>query len=104
MEERDGPVVDISPEVLALLEERRILDVDVRAVVARAEVTGERFLDKATGRYLAAARRGNVTFWVLYESRDGAFTVHDSYCHRMDVPGASQGPDARTDQRGEDHP
>ncbi len=104
MEERGGAAVDIAPEVLVLLEEHRILDVDVRAVVARAEATGEKFLDKATGRYLAAARRGNVTFWVLYEPRDGAFTVHDAYCHRMDVPGASQGPDARTDQRTGDHP
>ncbi|QLA15490.1 pyridine nucleotide-disulfide oxidoreductase/dicluster-binding protein [Desulfolutivibrio sulfoxidireducens] len=104
MEAQDGFAVTIAPEVLALLEERRILDVDVRAVVARAEATGEKFLDKATGRYLAAARRGNVTFWVLYDGRAGTFTVYDAYCHRMDVPGASQGPDARTDQRGEDRP
>ncbi|NMC49829.1 MAG: hypothetical protein GYA47_10465, partial [Desulfovibrio sp.] len=49
-------------------------------------------------------RRGNVTFWVLYEPRGGAFAVHDAYCHRMDVPGASQGTDARTDQRTGDRP
>ncbi len=104
MEDKGGAVVGIAPKVLALLEERRILDVDVRAVVARAEATGEKFLDKATGRFLAAARRGNVTFWVLYDGGDGAFTVHDAYCHRMDVPGASRGTDARTDQRTGDHP
>jgi Fe-S oxidoreductase len=98
MDEESGMAVAISPEVLARLERRRILDTDVRAVVARAEATGERFLDKATGRSLASARLGNVTFWVLYEPAGGAFTVHDAYCHRMDVPGASLSPDGREER------
>jgi len=89
MKETGGVTVTIAPEVLARLEERRILDTDARAVAHRAEATGERFLDKATGRSLASAKRGNVTFWVLYDGRDGVCAVHDAYCHRMDVPGAS---------------
>ncbi|MEF3696293.1 pyridine nucleotide-disulfide oxidoreductase/dicluster-binding protein, partial [Desulfolutivibrio sp.] len=97
MEETGGVTMSMAPEVLARLEERRILDTDVRAVVARAEATGERFLDKATGRYLASARLCNVTFWVLYDKNDGGCTVHDAYCHRMDVPGASMAADGGTD-------
>jgi len=95
MVEAGGVTVSIAPEVLARLEQRRILDTDVQAVTARAEATGQRFLDKATGRYLASARVGAVTFWVLYEAAGGAFVVHDAYCHRMDVPGASLPPDGQ---------
>jgi len=97
MEETGGVTVRMAPEVLARLEERRILDTDVRAVVARAEATGERFLDTATGHFLASARLCNVTFWVLYDKTSGTIAVHDAYCHRMAVPGTGMAADAGPD-------
>jgi Fe-S oxidoreductase len=83
------PDMAFAPGVLELLEERRILLEDVQAVVARAERTGRKLLDKASGRFLAYYRPRRVTYWVEYALRDGLTTVTRAWSHRMEVPGAA---------------
>jgi hypothetical protein len=75
-------------DLLTRLESRHILVEDLERVIAAAEAGGQRFVDRRSGRTLTARRLGNVTFWVEYTgTRDGPYTVHDAYCHRMVVPG-----------------
>lgn len=78
-----GMVLELSPEVAALLETRRILHEDVRAVIASAEQTGKKFRHKETGHFLASRRPANATFWVEYSPAGEGFAVHNAYCHRM---------------------
>lgn len=81
-------VLNISDDVAALMEERRILRTDVKAVLLQAEDSGGLFFNPATGRRLACLRPRQVSFWVEYSrNADGEYTIHDAYCHRMVVPG-----------------
>lgn len=47
--------------------------------------TGEAILDGETGLLTARARIGNVTFWAVFEEKDGGYLVHRAYSHRMTV-------------------
>ena len=75
----------ISPEAAAMLEERRILEEDLRAVIARAEQTGERLFHPPSGHYKAWARPYHAAFWVEYSVSDHGYEVHRAYSHRMSV-------------------
>lgn len=75
----------ISDEVRALLEDRQILDQDIRQVIDFAERSGIRLLNRRTGRFLAHYRPAAVTFWVEYTAAEGEFIIHNAYSHRMEV-------------------
>ncbi|MCU0493927.1 MAG: (Fe-S)-binding protein, partial [Chloroflexaceae bacterium] len=75
----------ISDEVRARMEERHILDDDVRRVLNHAEQTGARFFNQATGRWLASFRPTAVTYWVEYLPQDGGYLIINTYSHRMEV-------------------
>jgi NADPH-dependent glutamate synthase beta subunit-like oxidoreductase len=75
----------ISEEVRALLEERMILDEDVRRTIEHAEQTGDKIENPATGRSVASFRPVSVTYWVEYSPQGGGFAVHNAYSHRMEV-------------------
>jgi Fe-S oxidoreductase len=79
-----------SPEVRALLDERRILDEDAQRVIHYAETTGNRFFDPNTKHCLAYHAPARVTYWVEYEPEGAGFRVHNAYSHRMRAPGSGQ--------------
>jgi len=79
--------IDMTPEVRRRIDERRILEDDIRLVIDYAERTGKRLLNNQNGQYRASLQSENVTFWVDYAPADGRFTVHNSYCHRMNIVG-----------------
>ncbi|RXF73062.1 hypothetical protein EKK70_17360 [Desulfovibrio sp. DS-1] len=93
----------IGPDMRVVMERRRILDDDLRGVIAEAERAGRYFIDTDTGMRLACLRRVRVTHWVGYEPEPGgagngaggdAVPVHairQAYAHRMVLP---QGPPA----------
>lgn len=84
----DGISLRIDDNLAAKLEKRRILHTDIKLVLASAEKEGAQFRNPANGRSLTSLRPKQVTFWVEYtKEADGAYTVHDAYCHRMVVPG-----------------
>uniref|UniRef100_B8DK01 4Fe-4S ferredoxin-type domain-containing protein n=3 Tax=Nitratidesulfovibrio TaxID=2802295 RepID=B8DK01_NITV9 len=96
-------VLRIGPDMRVVMERRRILDDDLRGVIAEAERAGRYFIDTDTGIRLACLRRVRVTHWVGYEPVSGGagngaggdavpvHTIRQAYAHRMVLP---QGPPA----------
>ncbi|MBK8900940.1 MAG: FAD-dependent oxidoreductase [Anaerolineaceae bacterium] len=81
--------LNLSDEVLAVMEDRLILVEDVQQVIAFAERSGQKLLSPQSGHFLAQYRPNAVTYWVEYlPDGDGAgdgYTVFNAYSHRMDV-------------------
>ncbi|PID41034.1 MAG: amine oxidase [Proteobacteria bacterium] len=72
-------------EVETLLESRRILESDIRRVIAHAEADGPRFRHRENGHLLAFFRPYQATFWVSYTPEGAGFRIHNAYAHRMEV-------------------
>ena len=87
LEQFEQNVLHISSEVREHMEERRILVEDVQRVIDHAERTGERIYNKKTGHWVASFRPRTVTFWVEYTGTPEAYTVYNSYSHRMEIIG-----------------
>ena len=77
----------VSAEVQADLERKLILLDDIRQTVMHAESTGDRLLDRQSGRYIASHRPVRITYWVEYSMADGQCIVHRAYSHRMELTG-----------------
>ncbi len=77
----------LSPEVRKRIDERRILEEDIRKVIFQAESSGKRLRSKENGNYLAYLQPANVTFWVEYIPEGDGFAVLNAYCHRMKIVG-----------------
>lgn len=73
--------------VAALLEQRHILDEEVKQVIHHGETTGDKLYQAEGNRYLAKLRLGEVTFYVEYSPADGAYLVHTAYFHRSEIIG-----------------
>ena len=74
-----------SDQVKQMLEERKILDSDLRAVLMRAQ-DGYRVRDQKSGLSIAHCQVGNVTFWVHYrEEKDQVYVIEKAYSHRMTI-------------------
>lgn len=88
----------IGPDMRVVMERRRIVDEDLRGVIAEAERAGRYFIDADTGMRLACLRRVRVTHWVGYEPVPGgagdgaggdatpAYAIRQAYAHRMVLP------------------
>lgn len=75
----------ISPAVQAVLEQRLILDEDIRQAILYAETTGRKLRQAESGRFLASHKQGSVTYWVEYGLADGGYTIFTAYSHRMEI-------------------
>jgi hypothetical protein len=75
----------IAPALRSVLEQRLILDEDIRRVISHAESTGRRLRHAETGTYLACCKSGSVTYWAEYSPVAGGFAVAAAYSHRMDI-------------------
>lgn len=88
-EKVNEPVQDIelavSAEVQADLEKKLILEDDIRQTLRHAESTGEKLVDRSTGRFVASHRPVAITYWVEYTIEDGRYVVHRAYSHRMQL-------------------
>ena len=76
-----------SDAVASLMEQRHILDDDVKQVIYNAEATGEKLYQPEANRYLAKMTLPNVTFYVEYSVSDGGYEVHTTYSHRSTIIG-----------------
>ena len=90
VEEYEKIVLGMTEEVRRRIDERRILEDDIRKVISHAEESGKRLQNAGTGHFLAYLQSENVTFWVEYSTGDNGFTVHNAYCHRMKIVGIKQ--------------
>lgn len=70
------------------VDERRILESDLKRVIQHAETTGQKLYHAKSGHYRGYLKLGNVTFWTEYTPRDSGFTIHNAYSHRMNIVGA----------------
>lgn len=85
MEEYEKIKLQIDPQVHIVLEERKILESDLKKVVYNAEKSGKKFSNHATGRFMANFKPYRVTFWVEYGPSDMGFIVYNAYSHRMEM-------------------
>ena len=79
--------LELSDEVKQLLEERHILEDEVKKVVDHAETEGEKLYQPEANRYLAKLRIGQASFYVEYSIEEGNYTVHSAYAHKAEVTG-----------------
>ncbi len=77
----------VSADIAVLLEERRILEDDVRQVLHAASRSGRVLRHGTDGRVVAAARLGEVAFWVEYREGEGGFEILKAWSHRMRISG-----------------
>ncbi|MBP1753297.1 MAG: aldehyde dehydrogenase, iron-sulfur subunit [Geobacteraceae bacterium] len=87
VEEYEKVKLTMPPDVLKRIDERRILEEDIRKVIFHAETSGKKMRSRENGNYLAYLQPENVTFWVEYSPREDGFTVLNAYCHRMKIVG-----------------
>jgi glutamate synthase (NADPH) small chain len=90
VDEKERTVLEMTEEVRRRIDERRILEDDIRNVIHHGEESGKRLRNAGTGHFLAYLQSGNVTFWVEYSPADNGFTIHNAYCHRMNIVGVKQ--------------
>jgi glutamate synthase (NADPH) small chain len=85
MEAYEAITLQIAPEVRRKIDDRRILEDDIRKVIDSVERTGKRLMNRETGHYRAYCQLENVTFWVDYTPEEKHFTIHNAYSHRMKI-------------------
>jgi len=85
LEDSAAMTLHLEPSVARRIDDRLILEADIRQVIAYAERTGNRFLNRSTGHYLAYYQPANVTYWVEYTPSETGFAVHNAYSHRMEI-------------------
>ena len=77
----------MTPDVRRKIDERRILESDIKKVIDHAEGTGKRLQSARNGLFRAYLHGENVTFWVDYTPGDNGFIVHNAFSHRMKIVG-----------------
>jgi Fe-S oxidoreductase len=79
----------LSEPVVTIMEERRILEDDIRQVLYQADKRGSCFVHDESGGKIASAGLGEVTFWVQYHEEEGAFCIERCWSHRMVIRGGN---------------
>ncbi len=74
--------LSISSEVEQQLDERRILEDDIRQTLYQCEQE-KSFFTHSDGRIQATARLGDVSFWVEFTRENGQFYILRCWSHRM---------------------
>ena len=76
--------LEIADEVKTLLDERHILEDDIRRVLEHAESTGLKLYQPGTQNFLSKLRIYQALFYVEYSSAGkGTYTIHTAYLHRF---------------------
>jgi Fe-S oxidoreductase len=83
----EGPRLAISEALLAQMDEDRILEDEIREVVAFCERTGRRVYIEESGSYGGYRKIGHMSYWVDYRpaGADGGFELLRAYAHRMEI-------------------
>jgi hypothetical protein len=77
----------ISQELSTLLEERRILEDDIRKVLYQQRQKGSALIHGDSGSKISSATLGPVTFWVQYKEENRSFNIERCWSHRMTISG-----------------
>lgn len=79
----------LSEAVIAMMEERMILEDDIRRVLYQAGEHGSCFVHGEDGYRVASAVLGEVTFWLQYHEEESAFRIERCWSHRMVIRGGN---------------
>jgi hypothetical protein len=74
--------LQMSNETKQRLEDRHILEGDIKKVIKSAETELQKLYQPDTNKYLARKRLGNFTVNVEYTSEENEYTVLSAYSHR----------------------
>jgi hypothetical protein len=77
----------IDQNVKDIMDDRLILEGDIKKVIGMAEENKNIFFNPKTNKYLAFRRIVNVTYWVEYEKICDDYKIIKTYTHRMDIQG-----------------
>ncbi len=74
-------------DLAELLDQRLILEDDIRQVIEEALETDCFIEEKKTGLRIAHKQIGHVTYWVYFEPEGEGWRVRRAYSHRMEIRG-----------------
>jgi Fe-S oxidoreductase len=78
----------IPPELKAKLDQARLLEAEVAAVVEQCEATGRKLVDPVAGTFTGHQAVGHLTCWVEYRILPGGGReLVNAYAHRMSLEG-----------------
>ncbi|BHH81857.1 hypothetical protein LA52FAK_01460 [Desulforhopalus sp. 52FAK] len=83
----EGVILHFDSKVKALLEERRILQDDIRQVLHMAKEQKASLVHGGSESRIASAKLGQVTFWVEYREEGGEYHIQSCWSHRMTIVG-----------------
>ncbi len=72
-------------DLAEMLDQRLILEEDIRQVIEEALETNCFIEEKKTGLRIAHKRIGNVTYWVYFAPEGEGWRVRRAYSHRMEI-------------------
>lgn len=72
-------------DLAELLDERLILEDDIRAVIEHALATGQFIEVTSSGLRIAHKKIGHVTYWVYFAPEGDGWLVRRAYSHRMEI-------------------
>jgi hypothetical protein len=75
--------LDIPDSVKSLLDDRHILEEDLRRIIEHAERTGLKLYQPETDNFLSKLRIYQAMFYVEYSPVKDAFRIHTAYSHRF---------------------
>ncbi len=79
--------LEIPDDVKALLEDRHILEEDIRRVIDNAEKTGLKLYEPGTQNFLSKLRINEAMFYVEYASEKEGYKIRSAYTHRFKMEG-----------------
>jgi hypothetical protein len=75
--------LEISTSVQSMLDDRHIIEDDIRRVIEHAEKTGLKLYQDGSNRFLSRLRIYEAMFYVEYSSDKGVYRIHTAYSHRF---------------------
>ena len=75
--------LDIPDDIKALMDERHILEEDLRRVIEHAEKTGLKLYQPGTDNFLSKLRIYQAMFYVEYSPVKDTYRIHTAYSHRF---------------------
>ena len=79
--------LQISDEIKKLLEERHILEDEIKQVIYYAESEGDKLYQPESNTFLAKLRIGNATFYTKYSVDGESYLVQSAYAHKSELLG-----------------
>jgi hypothetical protein len=79
--------LQISDEIKNLMEERHILEDEIKQVIHYAETEGDKLFQPETNTFLAKLRIGNATFYTKYSVDGESYLVQSAYAHKSELLG-----------------